>query len=132
MALVSKIPPIRRSPVDLTLQQKAVGVSAGPQTTFLPAILQFDDLTNHRFAMASVGLGAFGCLIGIGSPLSAIIGAMGVLCGLIGTQSKRNDMATLGLVLSVIALFLGVGQVAFDVWTRYQSREWIRELQGIQ
>ena len=46
-------------------------------------------------------------------------------------QTRRSDVAILGLSLSVIAIFIGLGYVAFDIWTRYQSQIWINEMQGI-
>lgn len=132
----TKIPPIRRAPVQLRV--KATVYEATPEPRQVQAMLlpfAISDQTGYRLAQAGVATGVIGCLFGaatfIVSPLWPIVfGFAGIGLGLNGMQAKRSDVAILGLSLSVIAIFIGLGHVAFDAWTSYQSQQWINELQG--
>jgi O-antigen ligase len=67
------------------------------------------------------------CLVGFGSSWALIPAMVGVACGIAGMQSRRRDLAATGLVISVVAIFLGFAQVGAIIWTKYQSRQRINE-----
>lgn len=136
IAVNLKVPPVRREPVVLASDQAAAiqsGTSTlGPGSLPFPMSIPFSELGRKRSAIASVVLGSLGCLWGLFSGWAIVLGMLGVALGLIGMLSHRDrDTATMGLVLSVIAFFLGAGQIAFHFWVQYASQRWIDDLQGI-
>ena len=136
VVIAPKIPPIRRSPVNLNPSPTTVAIGSVTDSAkqILPWFLNMElsEEVRHRFAIASAGIGAIGCILGITSGWTVIFGVIGIACGLVAMASKKRELATMGLVLSVIALFLGFSQIAFSLWTQYSSQRWIEELQGIQ
>ena len=133
----TKIPPVRRAPVQLRSKPVIYEASdAHPKTQAILLPFAISELAGYRLAQASVAAGAIGCLCGAAtffiSPFWPVVfGIAGLALGLNGMQTRRSDVAILGLSLSVIAIFIGLGYVAFDIWTRYQSQIWINEMQGI-
>ena len=98
-----------------------------------PFSIQLTPPVRQACIVASVALSAIGCLIGIASGWSLLFGLTALACGLLGMQDNRKrDLATMGLVLSVIAIFLGSAQIGFDAWTKYDAKRWVDELQGVQ
>lgn len=135
VAVNLKIPPVRREPVVLESDQAAAATgksTLGPGALPFPMSIPLTVLGQKRSAIASVIFGSVGCLWGLFSGWAIVLGVIGVGLGLIGMRNKRQrDTATMGLVLSVIAFFLGAGQIAFDIWVQYSSQQWIDDLQGI-
>lgn len=127
-------PPIRRAPVDLNGETSAASLGLDTITQSLPYPLSVDlsERGRHNCAIASVVCGVLACLTGIMSAWTILLGLIGIALGVMGMQSKHRDLATMGLVLSVLAIFLGFWQIGFDLWTKYQSRQWLDELQGIE
>ena len=129
---LSKIPPVRRAPVDLNGRMSVADAARVSQSLPYPLSIDLSERGRHRCAVASVVCGAVACLTGIMSPWSILLGVVGIGLGVMGMQAKRRDLATMGLVLSVLAIFLGFAQIGSSIWTRYQSRRWLNELQGIK
>ena len=111
-------PPIRRSPVHIS------GVSPSPVVapTTTPTI-QFSDRTRFLCALASVWVGTVACLIGLASLWSVLPAVVGISLGVIGMTSRRRDLASTGLVIAVLAMFLGFAQFGYDIWTKHQSQQ---------
>lgn len=124
-----KVPPIRRSPIDLSLATVSVPVSEQQPLPF-PFSISLSNVARYRCSIVSGVLGTIGCLIGITTGWALFCGVVGLGFGLVGMQTKKRDLATMGLVLSVVAIFIGFAQIGFDVWTRFESQRWINELQG--
>ena len=136
VAVNLKVPPVRREPVmlesDLVAAKSSGSSALGPASLPFPMSIPLNVLGQKRSAIASVILGSLGCLWGLFSGWAIVLGVIGVGLGLIGMRSQRQrDTATMGLVLSVIAFFLGGGQIAFDIWVQYSSQQWIDDLQRI-
>ena len=74
-----------------------------------------------------MGAGVLGCLIGIATGWSILFGLCGLVVALLGMTAKKRDLATMGLVVSVIAIFLGFGQIAYQFWVEYATEKWINE-----
>lgn len=131
-----KIPPIRRSPVILAPRQTAVAADANVLSDalenakqVLPWFLNMEmsDQAKERCGAVSVGFGVLGCLLGIATGWSLIMGMVGLAIGLLGMTAKKRDLATMGLVVSVIAMFLGVAQIANHFWVEYSTNKWIED-----
>ena len=125
----SDVPPIRRRPVDLSNASAAKPASVEQALPF-PIVIGFSDQGRRRCAIASVILGSVGCLLGIATGWAIVLGALGIAFGVLGMPAKHRDLATMGLVLCVLTLFLGFWQVGYDVWVRYASQRWLEDLQG--
>ena len=80
-------------------------------------------------AHAAVWIGGFGCLIGLRTFWAVLPAVLGIACGIWGMRTRRRDLATTGLAVSVLALFLGFAQFGYDLWTKHQSQQLIYELQ---
>lgn len=142
VVVTPKIPPIRRSPVELrprlsqanrldsaaTLQDPSgmVGDVLENVKQVLPWFLNLElsEQAQERCGAVSVGLGVLGCLLGIATGWSILFGIVGLAVGLLGMTAKRRDLATMGLVVSVIAMFLGFAQIANYIWVEYSTDKW--------
>ena len=134
-----KLPPIRRAPVRLqprTAAQLSAQLSENERLdgttgneTFrevlsnvqqvLPWFLNYelDNKARERCGAISIGLGVLGCLLGIATAWAMLLGVAGVAFGLVGMAAKDRDLATMGLVVSVIALFVGVVHIGFNIYS---------------
>lgn len=122
-----QVPPIRRSPVQLPTATAPTAASHSRLLPF-PFALALTRAARRRCSIASNAFGTVGCLIGITTGWALLFGLVGLGLGLLGMQSKKDrELATMGLVLSVIAIFLGIGQIGFDIWTRIESQRMINE-----
>lgn len=135
--LVDK-PPVRRSPVQLYQSSDEDPPSPTASLAGLALLLriqswiaQMSDPRRYQFAVASVACGGFACLVGLFNGWAVLFGIVAIGLGVLGMGSQRRDLATMGLVLAVMAIFLGFGQIGADLWAKYQSRNWLNELQGI-
>lgn len=139
VVVTPKIPPIRRSPVKLRSRLSAVAELESNSNVVgdvldnvkqvLPWFLNIElsEQTLERCGAFSVGAGVLGCLIGIATGWSILFGLCGLVVALLGMTAKKRDLATMGLVVSVIAIFLGFGQIAYQFWVEYATEKWINE-----
>ena len=128
--MTDEIPPIRRSRVVLPEEVSVDQLQEQLVTTHqvLPFLLNFhlSDVTRGRFAIASVVLGVIACLLGFASAWAALLGIAAAISAVLGMPvEERRDQATLGLVLAMIAIFVGIGHVAFDLWIQRASQQMI-------
>lgn len=153
VSLLSELPPIRRAPVDLS-QRVRMTPAADPivsdalspvdsehvatgnvwKDIYLP-LLQGTSLTErqrHHCAVASVTCGSLSCLLGFFTGWSIFMSLIAILLGLMGMRARRRDLATLGVILAVIGMFLGFFQIGSGLWAKYESRRLIQEWQGLQ
>ena len=115
------VPPIRRTPVDLRRRTSSPPVTKARST----AHVQIDDRTRAACAHATVWVGAVACLIGVVSVWSVLPATVGIVLGILGMKTRRRDLATTGLVIAVLALFLGFAQFGYDIWISYQNQQLI-------
>ena len=115
------VPPIRRTPVDLHCRTSSAPVTKAG--SIVP--VHINDRTRTTCAHATVWVGAAGCLIGVVSVWSVFPATVGIVLGILGMKTRRRDLASTGLVISVLALFLGFAQFGYDMWTKYQSQQLI-------
>lgn len=134
-----KLPPIRRGPVQLrprTVAQLGDNESLDRSIAsesfrevlsnvqqVLPWFLSFqlDDKARERCGGISVGLGVLGCLLGIATWWGLLFGVAGLAIGLLGMAAKDRDLATMGLVVSVLAMFVGVMRIGFNVYDMVEA-----------
>ena len=85
----------------------------------LPWFLSYelDDKTRERCGAISIGLGVLGCLLGIITSWGLLLGVAGIAIGLLGMAAKDRDLATMGLVVSVIAMFVGIVHIGFNIYS---------------
>lgn len=131
VAYTASVPPIRRRPVDLSSPSASTPFPVVQQTLPFATRLALSDKGRRRCATTSVVLGALGCLLGIATGWTIVLAVLGIAFGVLGMPEKDRDLATIGLVLSVIALFLGFWQIGYGIWIRYVTRRWLDDLQGI-
>ena len=121
---VQEVPPVRRSPVDLgKVEATAAPATAVPTVTARPG--RISGRTRQICAYASVWIGAVACLIGLGSVWAIVPATAAMALGVLGMRAQRRDLATTGLIISVLALFLGFAQIGIGIWTKHQSQQLI-------
>ena len=136
--LLTDKPPVRRPPVQLAVLSD--GDSAPPPGALMglglvlriqSSIEQLSAPRRYQFAVASVVCGGLACLVGLINGWAILFGIVAIGFGVLGMGARHRDLATMGLVLAVLAIFLGFGQIGIDLWAKYQSRNWLNDLQGI-
>jgi|GEM_PF-7095007 len=138
VVVTPKVPPIRRSPVALRARQSAATLEREPNVVgdvldnvkqVLPWFLNMElsEQALERCGAFSVGAGVLGCLLGIATGWGILLGFCGLVVGLLGMTAKKRDLATMGLVVSVIAIFLGIGQITYHFWLEYATDKWIKD-----
>lgn len=135
-------PPIRRAPVQLRPASPAAagasdiglasrltpGSSAGQAMTAIQALpfplsIPLSENGYHWCAVTSVVLGVVAIFVGLFTAWNLPISIIGIGFGVKGMEARRRDLATMGLVLCVMSVFVVIFSMIWNAWVRYAASQ---------